>query len=119
MTDIGQVDTVVAEMTGLPSEKFLRSTASVRHQELDDLDRDEGALRDRLQQSISGADRGTHTARRQLGDAVRRYRSEGVRNPGLVKQARTELERLRAELAEGEVALAAPGGRPERAGARP
>ncbi len=105
MTDPGQVDTVVAEMTGLPSEKFLRSTASVRHQELDDLDRDEGALRDRLQQSISGADRGTNRARRQLGEAVRRYRSEGVRNPGLVRQARTDLERLRTELAEGELAL--------------
>ena len=105
MTDIGQVDTVVAELTGLPSEKFLRSTASVRHQELDDLDRDEGALRDRLQQSISGADSGTQSARRQLSEAVRRYRSEGVRNPGLVKQARTELERLRIELADGEIAL--------------
>ncbi len=39
ITDPGQVDTIVAEMTGLPSEKFLRSTASVRHQELEDLDR--------------------------------------------------------------------------------
>ena len=50
ITDPGQVDTIVAEMTGLPSEKFLRSTASVRHQELEGLDKDEGALRDRLQQ---------------------------------------------------------------------
>ena len=105
ITDPGQVDTVVAEMTGLPSEKFLRSTASVRHQELEELDRDEGALRDRLQQSISGADRGTNSARRVLGDAVRRYRAEGVRNPGVVRQTRTELERLRMELAEGETAL--------------
>jgi DNA repair exonuclease SbcCD ATPase subunit len=105
LTDPGQVDTVMAEMTGLPSEKFLRSTASVRHQELDGLDRDEGALRDRLQQSISGADRGTNSARRLLGDAVRRYRSEGTRNPGLVKQSRAELERLQQELADGEAAL--------------
>ena len=105
ITDPGQVDIALAEMTGLPSEKFLRSTASVRHQELADLDKDEGALRDRLQQSISGADRGTNIARRVLGEAVRRYRSEGVRNPGLVRQARTELDRLRQELTEGEVAL--------------
>ncbi len=105
ITDPGQVDTVVAEMTGLPSEKFLRSTASVRHQELEELDRDEGALRDRLQQSISGADRGTNSARRVLGDAVRRYRAEGVRNPGVVRQTRTELERLRMELEDGETAL--------------
>jgi DNA repair exonuclease SbcCD ATPase subunit len=105
ITDPGQVDTVMAEMTGLPSEKFLRSTASVRHQELDGLDRDEGALRDRLQQSISGADRGTNSARRLLGDAVRRYRSEGTRNPGFVRQSRAELDRLQLELAEGEAAL--------------
>ena len=105
ITDPGQVDTIIAEMTGLPSEKFLRSTASVRHQELEGLDKDEGALRDRLQQSISGADGGTNTARRQLNEAVRRYRSVGVRNPGLVRQARTELERLTMELAEGEAAL--------------
>ena len=105
MTDPGQVDTVVAEMTGLPSEKFLRSTASVRHQELEDLDKDEGALRDRLQQSISGADRGTNSARRQLGEAVRRYRSVAARSPGLVLQARTNLDRLQADLAQGEIAL--------------
>jgi len=103
--DPGEVDTVIAEMTGLPSEKFLRSTASIRHQELDGLDRDEAALRDRLQQSISGADIGTATARRKLTEVVRRYRAEGPRNPGIVRQARAELERLRTELAEGEIAL--------------
>ncbi len=105
LTDPGQVDVAITEMTGLPSEKFLRSTASIHHYELEGLDKDEGALRDRLQQSISGADRGTQAARRQLADVVRRYRSEGTRVPGLVRQVRTELDRLRAELAEGEAAL--------------
>ncbi len=118
-TDPGQVDTIIAEMTGLPSEKFLRSTASVRHQELEGLDKDEGALRDRLQQSISGADRGTNTARRLLGEAVRRYRSDGVRNPGLVRQTRTELERLTHGAGRGRGRPGPTGGRPDRAGARP
>ncbi len=103
--DPGQVDLVVTEITGLASEKFLRSTASVRHQELVDLDKDEAALRDRLQQSISGADQGTQTAHRRLTEIVRRYRSEGTRNPGLLRRERDTLERLRADLASGETAL--------------
>ncbi|MBX3029557.1 MAG: AAA family ATPase [Chloroflexi bacterium] len=104
--DPGEVDDLVTDITGLASEKFLRSTASVRHQELVDLDKDEAALRDRLQQSISGADQGTQTARRRLNEIVRRYRTEGTRNPGLLRRERDSLERLRTELAAGEAALA-------------
>jgi hypothetical protein len=46
-----------------PNEAFFRSTASIRHEELDDLDRDEGALRDRLQASIGGGDKGSSRPR--------------------------------------------------------
>ncbi|MDQ3493719.1 MAG: AAA family ATPase [Chloroflexota bacterium] len=105
-TDPAAVDQRMAELTGLPSEKFFRSTASIRHQELADLDRDEGALRDRLHQSMSGADRGTWAARRKLQDALARYRSEGHKNPGLRKQARSEVERLAKESLQGEARLA-------------
>ena len=56
----------MAELTGIPTEPFFRSTASVRHHELSDLARDESALRDRLQASISGADRGTGRAKKKL-----------------------------------------------------
>lgn len=105
-TDPAAVDGRIAELTGLPSEKFFRSTASIRHQELAGLDRDEGALRDRLHQSMSGADRGTWAARRKLQDAIARYRSEGHKNPGLLKQARVEVERLARESSEGETRLA-------------
>ena len=59
-------DQVMAELTGIPTEGFFRSTASVHHFEVSDLSRDEGALRDRLQASISGADRGTSRARKKL-----------------------------------------------------
>src|SRR5690606_39247269 len=94
ITDPSAAEARLAELTGLPSEKFFRSTASIRHQELADLDRDEGALRDRLQLSMSGADRGTWAAKRKLEDAIRRYRSEGQRNPGLLRAERELIERL-------------------------
>src|SRR6187397_2050888 len=64
--DPAAVEAEVARLTGLTSEKFFRATASVHHQELAGLTEDEGTLRDRLQQSMSGADRGTHNARRKL-----------------------------------------------------
>ena len=106
VTDPAEVERRLAELTGIPSEKFFRSTAAVRHEELDDLDRDEGALRDRLQVSMSGADRGTSAARRKLEDAVRRYSSEGAKNPGILKAARDRLGELEAQLRVGEAALA-------------
>ena len=66
ITDPALADQVLAELTGIPTEPFFRSTASVRHHELSDLARDEAALRDRLQASISGADRGTGRAKKKL-----------------------------------------------------
>ncbi|CAN5717707.1 hypothetical protein BH24CHL8_BH24CHL8_02010 [soil metagenome] len=108
-TDPIAVERLVAKLTGLPSEKFFRSTASIRHQELADLDRDEGALRDRLHRSMTGADRGTWAARRKLEEAIARHRSAGHKNPGLLKQARAEVERLAKASLEGEAGLAALG----------
>ena len=105
MTDPAAVEAKVAELTGLPSEKFLRATASVHHAELAGLSQDESTLRDRLQQSMSGADRGTQQARKKLEDAVRRYRTEGAKNPGYLKQFKGEVERLREQTRSGEAAL--------------
>ncbi|MEO6350189.1 MAG: AAA family ATPase [Candidatus Limnocylindrales bacterium] len=104
-TDPAAVEAQVARLTGLPSEKFFRATASVHHQELVGLAQDETTLRDRLQQSMSGADRGTYTARRKLDDAIRRYRSEGAKNPGYLKVHRSDVERLREQVRRGELAL--------------
>jgi DNA repair exonuclease SbcCD ATPase subunit len=71
VSDPTLADQVLAELTGVPTEAFFRSTASVRHHELSDVARDESALRDRLQASISGADRGTgrphHQGRQEPG----------------------------------------------------
>ncbi|MDL2335023.1 MAG: hypothetical protein QFC55_03195, partial [Chloroflexota bacterium] len=58
------------------------------------------------QQSMSGADRGTHTARRKLEEAIRRYKTEGAKNPGYLKVLRAEVERLRDQVRRGEMALA-------------
>ncbi|MBA3236370.1 MAG: AAA family ATPase, partial [Chloroflexi bacterium] len=98
-------DQVMAELTGIPTEGFFRSTASVHHFELSDLSRDEGALRDRLQASISGADRGTSRARKKLDKGLHELNTRGERNPGRLKVAEQAVEQSRAALAQGEGAL--------------
>ena len=87
ITDPTLADQVLAELTGIPTEPFFRSTASVRHHELSDLARDETALRDRLQASISGADRGTGRAKKRLDRAVHELTTKGEKNPGRLKVA--------------------------------
>ncbi|HVM30808.1 MAG TPA: AAA family ATPase [Candidatus Limnocylindrales bacterium] len=103
--DPAAVERAIAGLTGLPTEKFFQATASVNHHELADLSKDENTLRDRLQQSMTGATRGTREARKKLEDAIRRYRAEGAKNPGHLKVARAEVERLEIEVASGEQAL--------------
>ena len=106
ITDPNLADQVMAELTGIPTEGFFRSTASVRHFELSDLSRDEGALRDRLQASISGADRGTSRARKKLDRALHDLNTRGDRNPGTLKVAEQAVEQSKAALEQGEHALA-------------
>jgi DNA repair exonuclease SbcCD ATPase subunit len=105
ITDPTLADQVMAELTGIPTEGFFRSTASVHHFELSDLSRDEGALRDRLQASISGADRGTSRARKKLDKALHDLMTRGDRNPGRLKVAEEAVEQSRAALDQGELAL--------------
>jgi len=106
ITDPTLADQAMAEMTGIPSEAFFRSTASVRHHELADLDRDEAALRDRLQASISGADRGTSRARHKLEKAIYELNTKGAKNPGRLKVAEDAVEQARLAVEQGELALA-------------
>jgi DNA repair exonuclease SbcCD ATPase subunit len=106
ITDPTLADQALAELTGIPSEAFFRSTASVRHQELADLDRDEAALRDRLQASISGADRGTSRARRVLERALYELNTKGAKNPGRLKVAEDAVEQAQAAVRQGDEALA-------------
>jgi DNA repair exonuclease SbcCD ATPase subunit len=106
VTDPARADEILADLTGIPSEKFFRSTASVRHHEVFDLARDEGALRDRLQASISGADRGTSAAKRRLDRALRELQARGERNPGQLRVAEEAVARSEAGVAQGESQLA-------------
>ena len=105
ITDPARADEKLAELSGVPTEAFFRSTASVRHHELDGLARDEAALRDRLQASISGADRGTSRAKRRLDNALRDLRSRG-RNPGRLKTAEDAVADGEVRLKAGEEGLA-------------
>jgi len=105
ITDPTRADEVLAELTGIPSEAFFRSTASVRHHELDGLARDEAALRDRLQASISGGDRGTSRARRKIERAIQMLNAKGDKNPGQLKAAEANLATETAAQRNGEAAL--------------
>ena len=104
-TDPAHAEEVLAELTGIPTEPFFRSTASVRHHELEELARDEAALRDRLQASISGADRGTSAAKKKLERALRDLQMRGERNPGRLKVATEAVARTAASVERGEAEL--------------
>jgi DNA repair exonuclease SbcCD ATPase subunit len=104
--DPARADEELASLSGVPTEGFFRSTASVRHHELAGLQRDEDALRDRLQASISGADRGTSRARRKLERALQGLQAKGAKNPGRVKVAEDAVTETAARLRAGEDALA-------------
>ncbi len=104
-TDPAKAEEIIAQLTGIPNEAFFRSTASIRHQELEDLDRDEGALRDRLQASIGGGDKGSSRAKARLEDAIRGLKSRGDKNPGRLKIAEEAVARAQQALKSGEAAL--------------
>ena len=106
VTDPALADQVLAELTGIPNEAFFRSTASVRHHELSDLARDEAALRDRLQASISGADRGTGRAKKKLERALHELDDEGRQEPGPAQGRRG---RRRPSAGDGRAGRARPG----------
>jgi DNA repair exonuclease SbcCD ATPase subunit len=105
-TDPSHAEEVLAELTGIPTEPFFRSTASVHHHELEELARDEAALRDRLQASISGADRGTSAAKKKLERGLRDLQMRGERNPGRLKVAEEAVARTAASVEKGESELA-------------
>jgi DNA repair exonuclease SbcCD ATPase subunit len=106
VTDPTLADQVLAELSGIPTEPFFRSTASIRHHEVSDLARDEAALRDRLQASISGADRGTGRAKKSLERALRDLTTKGDKNPGRLKVAEAAVATTSVAVEQGELSLA-------------
>ncbi|MHB8892782.1 MAG: ATP-binding protein, partial [Candidatus Limnocylindrales bacterium] len=105
ITDPTRADEELAALSGVPTEGFFRSTAAVRHHELAGLQRDEGALRDRLQASISGADRGTSRARKKLDRAIQGLQAKGVKNPGRLRVAEDAVNDTAVKLRAGEDSL--------------
>jgi DNA repair exonuclease SbcCD ATPase subunit len=106
VTDPTLADQVLAELSGIPTEPFFRSTASIRHHEVSDLARDEAALRDRLQASISGGDRGTGRAKKMLDRALRELTTKGDKNPGRLKVTEAAVATTALTVEQGELSLA-------------
>ena len=108
------VERRLAELTGLPSEKFFRSTARVRHEELADLDRDEGAP---ARPPPGGDERRRPRHRCGAQEARRRHRPlpapRAPRTRASSSHDRRERSTLEASLRDGEA-----GAQPARGGAR-
>jgi uncharacterized protein YhaN len=104
-TDFSLISERVAGYTGIPTEAFWRATASVGHAELGAVAGDEPDIQDRLQEAVSGVDRGTAAAKKKLETAIHRHKTAGHKNPGLLKVARERIEGLQADLSAGEAAL--------------
>ena len=105
LTDPVRADEALAALSGLPTEGFLRSTASVRQTELAGLQRDEAALRDRLTATMSGADRSTGRARRRLAAAMADLAPRNG-GPGRLDTAAEAVADAERRLASGEEGLA-------------
>jgi DNA repair exonuclease SbcCD ATPase subunit len=100
------VDASLAELTGLPTPAFFRSTAHVRRGELDNLDRGEATLRERLAASISAADRDTVSAIAELRQILAGLNPRGERDPGRLGVAEEAVTRSEVTVVSGEEALA-------------
>ena len=105
VADPTRADEALAALSGLPTEGFLRSTASVRQTELAGLQRDEAALRDRLTATMSGADRSTARARRRLAAALADLAPRNG-GPGRLATAAEAVADAERRLATGEEGLA-------------
>ena len=103
-TDPALADERLAAMTGVPSESFYAATASIHHRAID-IPKDDAALRDRLQTSISGGDRGASQAKKKLDVATRVLTSQGSRNPGRLRVAEEAMTGAEARLRAGEDGL--------------
>ena len=104
-TDRAQVDAQLADLSGLPTAAFFRSTALVGHGELDELDRDDTTVRERLAASISAADRGTALAVRELERVLVDLHVRGDRDPGRLRIAEEAVARSQTIVEAGEAAL--------------
>jgi DNA repair exonuclease SbcCD ATPase subunit len=105
-SDPATVDTELADITGVPSAAFFRSTAFVGRGELEELDATEATLRERLSASISAADRSTSSAIEELQRLLADLNVRGERDPGRLRIAEEAVARSEAVVDAGESALA-------------
>ena len=106
VSDPGEVDAGLADLTGITTPAFFRTTAFVGHAELEDLDRDEATLRERLAVSISAADRSTTEAIDELRRVLAELNTRSDRDPGRLGLAEEAVASSEANLAAGEAAIA-------------
>ncbi|MGZ8528078.1 MAG: ATP-binding protein, partial [Candidatus Limnocylindrales bacterium] len=104
-SDPATVDAELAEITGVPSPAFFRSTALVGRGELEELDATEATLRERLSASISAADRSTSSAIEELQRVLADLNARGERDPGRLRVAEEAVARSEAVVEAGESAL--------------
>jgi DNA repair exonuclease SbcCD ATPase subunit len=99
------VDARLAELLGIPSLAFYRSSAAVRHEELAHLDRDEAVFRERLSATISAADRPLRASMAELEATLAVLDGVGAAAPGPLRTVADEVARLSAEVERGEAEL--------------
>jgi len=96
----------LAEISGIPTLPFFRSSASIHHEELAGLARDDQALRTRLSASVSAADRDLRRAMADLEATVRAIDGDGLPGPGPLRAASDEVARIEGDVQRGEGELA-------------
>ena len=111
--DFALIQEHIAELTGVPSEAFFRATASVGHAELADVAGATSRPSRTGSRRPSAAPTGAPArAKRKLDAAIHRYRTEGQKNPGLLKAAARGDRRARGRAGDRRAEPGAPRGRP-------
>ncbi len=95
----------LAELTGLPTLAFFRSSAVLDHADLAGLARDDDTLRERLAATVSAGDRTFARNLRDLDAQLAAVDGTGLPAPGPMAAAEAEVSRLEGELAHGEEGL--------------
>ncbi len=95
----------LAELTGLPTLAFFRSSAVLDHADLAGLARDDDAVRERLAATVSAGDRTFARNLRDLAAQLAAIDGTGLPAPGPLAAAEAEVSRLEGELARGEEEL--------------
>lgn len=106
VADPATIAATLADLTGVPTAAFFRSSAMIGHGELEDLDRDDATLRERLGASISAADHSTTAAIDELQRVLADLNRRGERDPGRLGVAEEAVSRSETVVSAGDAAVA-------------